>query len=240
MKKLIIGALFSSFIIVACNPTPIPDTFVRFVNTMPDSTGVKVFFAQDLISGETPVPFKGAFPSLTSFRTEKPTNLTYSLCPADLLDCPTVVKNKTINLVSNIQNTVFLIGTKMTTDDSGTDARPLEVLNFTSETATPSVGKARIRVLHALPNLDAKKLDLYITAPDAALSGFPPELLYKNIFDYRDLTAGSYQIRATAPAVTDTILVDSGTLALEAGKTYTAVLVKPDVNKLGVILLTDK
>ncbi len=240
MKKLIAGALFSSLAIVACNPTPIPDSFVRFVNTIPDSSGVKIFFAQDLISGETPIPFKAAFPSVTTFRAEKPSSLTYSLCPADLLDCPTVVKNKTVNLVSNVQTTVFLIGTKLTTDDLGTDARPLEILSLTSETAAPSVGKARIRVLHGLPNLDAKKLDLYITAPGAALSGFPPELLYKNVFDYRDLTAGSYQIRATAPAVTDTILVDSGTLALEAGKTYTAVLVKPDVNKLGVVLLTDK
>jgi hypothetical protein len=245
MRRLLAATVFLSAALMACNSGPTPTTEVRFFNAMPDSTGMKVFFAQDLIT-TTPngVDFRGAFPSTTTYRTLNAGTLTYSLCPADLLDCPTEVKNRTISLDGNKKTSVFLVGTKATNDNTGADARPLEILSLSNDTAAPAVGKARIRVVHVAPVVAAKNVDLFITAPSTDLSTIttPAQIAYKGTYDYRDLNAGSYRIRLTAPGVTSPVLVDSDTLVLEDGKTYTAVVNNPDAanSNKGVTLLTDK
>jgi hypothetical protein len=245
MKRLIASTVFLSAALMACNPGPTPTSEVRFVNAMPDSTGMKVFFSQDLIT-TTPngVDFRTAFPSNTAYRILNAGTLTYSLCPADLLDCPTEVKNRAIALDGNKKTSVFLVGTKATNDNTGADARPLEILSLSNDTIAPAAGKARLRVVHVAPVVAAKNVDLFITAPTTDLSTIttPAQISYKGTYDYRDLNAGSYRIRLTAPGVTSPVLVDSDTLVLEDGKTYTAVVTNPDAanSNKGVTLLTDK
>ena len=240
MKKIIIGAICSSLALIACNPIPIPDTLVRFVNTAQDSLGMKVFIEGKRISSDTPIAFKGAFPSLNTYQTVKAGTLVYSLCPDIFQDCPTIVKDKSVTLSGNTQTSLFLVGTSATNDDTGADARPLEVLSLGSDTATPASGKVKIRVLHAVTALSAKKVDLYILVPNAPLGGLALPLDYKNTSSYNTFDAGTYRISATLPGVTDPAYVKSEVLTLESGKTYTAVLVNPDINGIGVVLQTDK
>lgn len=239
MKKIIAAVLVSSLGLMACNTTPsvIPNSQVRFVNTVQDSTGVNIFFGEDKINGTTPVPFKNSFPSATTYRTVVSGTLAYRMCLDDLYTC--TKPSETIALGGDKLTSVFLLGTKSATDDTGVNARPIEIISAVTDTAAPASGKIKIRVLHTATLPAANMVDIYITAPQDNLAGLPPQLSYKGIYDYRELAAGSYRIRATAVGVTSTALVDSDTLTLEAGKVYTAVITNPENGK-GVILLTDK
>jgi hypothetical protein len=237
MKKQITGILLSMLILSSCNTTPPADGSIKFVNAVSDSLGMNIFLTGERINGVTPIENKNAFPSLSGYRTSKPSNLTVSLCPALLEICPPVVSNQSINLASNDLKTAFLVGTATISDDNGADPRPLSILTFNSETTAPALGKAKIRVLHAATLPSAKSVGLHVTAPVGELLALPPSLNYKNMYDYAEVDAGSWRIRAT---VTSTTVVDSGTLTLENGKIYTAMIVNPDVNGLGVVLLTDK
>ncbi|MFN3266052.1 MAG: DUF4397 domain-containing protein [Deinococcales bacterium] len=245
MKRLIGAALFLSAALLACNLGPTPTSEVRFFNAVPDTIGVKVFFGQDLMTtAPNGVDFRAAFPGNTTYRTLNAGTLTYSLCPADLLDCPSEVKNRTVVLGGAKKTSVILVGTKASNDNTGVDARPLEIVSLSNDTVAPAAGKSRLRVVHAAAVVAAKAVDLFITAPDTDLTTIttPAQVNYKGTYDYRDLNAGTYRIRATEPGVVSPVLVDSDNLTLEAGKTYTAIITNPDAGNAnkGVTLLTDK
>ncbi len=238
MKKLIAGALLSSLALMACNPTPapiIPDSKIRFINASADSQGIRIFIGDTRVNSGSTL-FKEAFPSLTEYRTAKAGTLTYSFCLEAILTCPVLaVNNKVVSLTGDTKTSVYLLGTAATTDDTGTDARPLEIVTLSDESTAPAAGKVKLRILHAASAPAAKDVDIYITDPTAAITGIPPTLSYKASTVYRELTAGTWRVRATAPSVTNTTLVDSGTLTLVDGKVYTAMIVNDSV-----VLLTDK
>jgi Domain of unknown function (DUF4397) len=235
MKKLILGAIVSSLALMACTTPPPPaDTSVRFVNAVSDSGGIKIFIKGVRENAGTLTAFKNAYPSLTSYKTVKEGTLTYSLCPDNAQNCPVSVSDKTVDLIGKQKKSVFLLGTNDLTDDTGTTARPLELLNLSDETAAPAADKAKIRFLHAAPLPAAQNVDVYLTKPGDPISGFPAELSYKGNNTYREVVIGATQIRVTARGVTASTLIDSGTLTLEAGKVYTALIVNDSI-----VLLTD-
>jgi hypothetical protein len=240
MKKIITGLLLTSLSLMSCTPAIIPDTFVRYVNTSADSLGMKIYNKGIRVPSSPIVDFKGAFPSLSTYSMLKTGALTYSLCPELVQDCPSAVKDKNINLAAEAQTTVFLVGTTDIADDGGNDPRPIEVLALESQTPAPAAGKAKIRVLHAATPAAAKTIDLYILAPNAALTGLTIPLNYKGTSSYNTFDAGTYRISATLPGVTNSTVVKSDPITLEAGKIYTAVLINPDVNGVGTVFLTDK
>lgn len=94
----------------------------------------------------------------------------------------------------------------------------LEPLILTDEgPAFSSSTDFRLRVGHLAP--DAPEVDVYLTATGADLANVDPALT----FEYKDvITAGAipagddYQIRVTLPG-TETVVFDSGTIALPAG-----------------------
>lgn len=240
MKKIIAGLLLSSLGLMACTPAVIPDTFLRYVNASADSLGMKIYNKGIRVTDSPIVPHKGAFPSLNTFLTLKTGSLTYSLCPELVQDCPSGVKDKNLNLAAEALTTLLLVGTTDTSDDGGADPRPIEVLALDTQTPAPAAGKAKIRVVHAATPTTAKTVDLYILAPDAALTGLTVPLNYKGTSSYNTFDAGTYRVSATLPGVTNSTVVKSDPITLEAGKIYTAVLINPDVNGVGTILLTDK
>ncbi len=240
MKKIILSALISSLGLMACTPPVIPDTFVRYVNASSDSTGMKIFNKGTRVPDSGVVNFKSTFPALGAYLTLKTGSLTYSLCPEFLQECPTTVKDKTVNLAAEAQTSLFLIGTADVADDGGANPRPMDLLVLESQTTAPAAGKVKIRVLHAATPAAAKTVDVFILAPDAALGGTAPSIDYKNTTSYFTLDAGTYRVSATLPGDTSSVVVKSDPLTLDAGKIYTTVLVNPDVNKIGAVLLTDK
>ncbi len=232
MKKTFAGLFLLSLGLLSCTPTIIPDTSLRFVNSVNDSGGLKVFLKGERENVGSLLAYKQALPSLNSYKILKEGTLTYSLCPDNSQDCPIAVKDKTVALVGLEKKSIYLVGTASPNDDVGTDARPLEVVVVKDEAATPITGKAMIRILHTANLPSAKTVGVHITAPDAPLLVLPSNLNYKANTDYVALDAGNWRIRGTVAANT---VMDSATLALEANKTYTAILVND-----AVVLLTDK
>ena len=96
---------------------------------------------------------------------------------------------------------------------------------FLPDDNTESVeGNAKIRVIHFAT---APTVDVYLTAPDEDLEAVSPTLASMGGFDasdYLEVPSGDYQIQATA-ARSKTVLIDGGTLAVDAGEVRTAVVV---------------
>ena len=82
-----------------------------------------------------------------------------------------------------------------------------------------AAGNLRAQVVHAAPNAPA--VDVYVTAPGAALAGSTPvnvgALAYGEYTGRAEVPAGDYRIRVTAAGNPGAVVYDSGTLALAAG-----------------------
>lgn len=82
-----------------------------------------------------------------------------------------------------------------------------------------AAGNLRAQVVHAAP--DAPAVDVYVTAPGAALAGSMPvnvgALSYGDATGRAEIPAGDYRIRVTAAGNPGAVVYDSGTLALAAG-----------------------
>ena len=81
-----------------------------------------------------------------------------------------------------------------------------------------AAGNLRAQVVHSAPNAPA--VDVYLTAPGAALTGSTPvnvgALAYGGYTGRAEVPAGDYRIRVTAAGNPGTVVYDSGTLALAA------------------------
>jgi hypothetical protein len=229
MKNNFVALLISSLALASCTPPDPGTSQVRFVNGVTDSTSMNVYFGQDK-KNTSAVPFRSAFPSTETYSPVTGGNVAYSLCLDDLLDCSK--KDQAFTAVKDDATTVLLVGTKATADDTATVPRPLEIVSFSDKTTIPAEGKARLRIVHAATVEGANKVDVYLSDPNAALTGFPVELLYKAKTEYRDWPAGVQSIRVTAPGVTNSVLVDSGPFTLVASKIYTFVIFNTGVSTL--------
>jgi Domain of unknown function (DUF4397) len=104
----------------------------------------------------------------------------------------------------------------------------IEPLIIDDDGAAPASGQVKVRVVHGAPSAPA--VDVYVTAPNAALTGSTPTLAnvpFKTISSVLQVAAGSYQIRVTA-AGSKAAVFDAGTVALAAGADL--VLVAVDQN----------
>jgi hypothetical protein len=82
-------------------------------------------------------------------------------------------------------------------------------LIFTANRTTPEPGTARVRVLHAAAS--APSVDVYVTAPEAAIANAQPTLSnvpFKAISDYLTVTAGTYDVSVTV-AGTKTVAIQA-------------------------------
>jgi hypothetical protein len=102
----------------------------------------------------------------------------------------------------------------------GEVADPIDTLVVSNPSgAAIATGNLRAQVVHAAP--DAPAVDVYVTAPGAALAGSTP--VNVGALDFGEFTgrieapAGDYQIRVTAAGNPGAVVYDSGTVALAAG-----------------------
>jgi Domain of unknown function (DUF4397) len=210
---------------------------VRAIHASVDTPAVDVLVDGTKAGG--PLEFKSAFPGLNNQYASLDSgsrNLKVCAAPADTT-CPI---NATLTLVADTRYSVIALGTIATTDDSGTDARPLEPLVLTDTEAAPAAGKTKVRFVHAASLVAAKTVDIYVTAPDGALTtATKANFNYKDNSGYLEVPAGSYRVRITAPG-SKTVLIDTGTtgVGLGDGKLYTAIAVNP-TGTAGVVLLND-
>ncbi len=87
---------------------------------------------------------------------------------------------------------------------------------------TPAAGQVKLRVVHAAP--DAPAVDVYVTAPQASLTGTSPTLsfAFKQVVPASgrpglQVPAGDYRIRVTPAGAASNVIFDSGTVPLAAG-----------------------
>jgi hypothetical protein len=78
-------------------------------------------------------------------------------------------------------------------------------------------GSTRLRVVHAAPA--APQVDVYLTAPDAALAASAPagSLAFGQDLGPTEVPAGSYRVRVTAAGNPGALVFDSGTITLTDG-----------------------
>lgn len=93
----------------------------------------------------------------------------------------------------------------------------LEPVIINQPRTSVAAGSARAFVLHAAP--DAPRVDVFVTTPDADLTGTAPlgTFSYKETLGPVDVTAGDYQIRVTPEGDVSTVVYDSGTVTLNDG-----------------------
>jgi hypothetical protein len=122
-----------------------------------------------------------------------------------------VVLDRRLALEFSTQYTVLAVGRV---------ADPIDTLVVSNPDGSPiATGNLRAQVVHAAPAAPA--VDVYVTAPDAALAGSTPvnvgPLAYSEFTGRVEIPAGSYRVRVTAAGNPATLVYDSGTLALPAG-----------------------
>jgi len=106
----------------------------------------------------------------------------------------------------------------------------------------PASGNLKVRVVHGAPGVPA--VDIYVTAPDAALPATPTiaALAYKGAAPQSgqnalEIPAGSYRVRATAAGQT-ALAFDSGAIALSAGSDLLLIAVPAAGSASPIALLT--
>jgi len=105
---------------------------------------------------------------------------------------------------------------------------------FPDTVSAPASGKARVRVLNTSPA--AGSVDVYVTAADADLATATPQATAVDVEEgskYVETNGGTYRVRLTA-AGTKTVKLDMQSVALEAGKVRTIIVL--DANAGGTPL----
>ncbi len=251
MKTLIPMLVISSLGLTACpqQPATAPTAQVRFVHAVSDVAAVDVYVAP---TKGTTLPSNTAFAQNLSYKSTSPASgfkgvdLTnppkLSVCVASGVLCPVQDASLTLNASKN--QTIVIVGTASTNDDSGATPRPLEALALPNdEAASTTATNFKLRLVHAAATTSADKVDIYVTAPDADITGVLPttsNVSYKASTPYLESAAGTYRVRVTTPS-SKTAIIDSGPITLTAGKVYTAVAVTPLAGPTsGAVVLTDK
>jgi hypothetical protein len=129
---------------------------------------------------------------------------------------PTVIGPVNLTLTENTAYSVIAVGEVAA-------IRPLVIANTI---APPSAGTFRAQVVHAAPNAPA--VDVYLTAPMALLSQSVAvgRLAFGERTDPTSAPAGDYRIRVTLPNDPNTVVFDSGTVALPSGADLMVVAVE--------------
>ena len=93
----------------------------------------------------------------------------------------------------------------------------IEPLVLTAPAADLAPGQARLRVVHGAPA--APQVDVYATAPDAALADSSPlgSFAFTENLGPLEVPADTYRIRVTPAGDPATVVYDSGPLVIEAG-----------------------
>lgn len=221
MLKTLLGglALGSLALGLACTSSrPESPASVRIVHASPDAPAVDAYVGDACLA-------KGAgYKAATPFLPVAPGNATIALNPAGTA---TPALTATAMLDSRNFYTVLAVG----------PLASLQTLVVPEEAAAPEAGKAKVRVVHAAPAAPA--VDVYVTAPGAALAGTAPAVsgaAFKAFSGVLQVPAATYQIRITA-AGTPTVVYDSGPVPVAAGADLVFAAVQQDLGPSPVTLL---
>jgi len=183
---------------------------VRVVHASADAPNVDVFAGSTKVLSD--VPYKAASGLLTVDAGDLPVKVTAT-------GSDKAVIAATLKLAKDTVTTVIALNT----------LAKIEPLVITESKLPPAAGKARLRVVHAAPAAPA--VDVYLTAPNAALAAATPTLSnvpFKGFSEGLEVAAGDYQVRVTTVG-SKTVVYDSGQVAVRAGADLLAMAI-PQVN----------
>lgn len=217
----LLSALAASVLLVGCSPDdpdPVRNASLRVVHASPDAPAVDVF------ANGTPVATNAAFKAATAFASlpAGTVNLVVKVAGTN-----TTVLSAQATLAPDSLTTVMAVNT----------AARLEPLVIPESPMGPAAGNLKVRVVHAAPA--APSVDVYVTAPSAALEAASPVLSnvpFKAFSDPLTVAAGEYRIRLT-PAGTKDVAYDSGTVPLVSGSDLVLAAVPQDRGASPVTLL---
>lgn len=171
-----------------------------------------------------------AFPDATDFIAVDPA--TYNVKVADADNSSAVVIDADLTLDTGSTYDVLAVGRLM---DSSIE--PLVLADDYRRVAT----EAKVRIVHASPA--AQDVDIYLTQPQADISGLEPTLAavpFEASTGFLGLAPGTYDITVT-PAGSKEAAIGPATVTIEANGVYTAIArdAAGGGTPLGLILLDD-
>lgn len=224
MKKIHqwLGLIAVASTLVACgggsdSAPPAATAQVRVIHASADAPAVDVYAGNMKVLSN--VPYKAASALLTVNAGMLPIKVTAT-------GSDTAVISATLDLAKDTVTSVIALNT----------LAKIEPLVITESQMGPPAGQARLRVVHAAPAAPA--VDVYITAPGAAIASANPTLSnvpFKGFSQGLDVAAGNYQVRVTTVG-SKTVVFDSGTLPVTAGADLLALAI-PQVNGTSPISL---
>ncbi len=124
---------------------------------------------------------------------------------------------------------------------AGRSSSSVNSLVLLDDNSMPPAGEMKLRVVNAAPDLGT--VDVYVTSPNTDITAVSPSiasLAYGASSTYLVLGGGSYQVQMTASG-TKSVLLNTGTVTVNAGQVSTAVAVNPvsGTSRFSAILLTD-
>ncbi|MCX8005890.1 MAG: DUF4397 domain-containing protein [Burkholderiaceae bacterium] len=187
-----------------------PNTRLRAVHASADAPAVDVAFAgQPIAQGAA---FKQAGPFVSLIAGSAP--LTVSVAGSG-----TGVLNETVTVAPERATTAVVVGSAAAGAPAG---KRLAAVLVEDSGAPPTAGQVKVRVVHGAPDVPA--VDIYVTAPAAALPPTPtvPALPYRGVAPASgaaalQVPAGEHRVRVTPAGQPGTIAFDSGAVTLPAG-----------------------
>jgi hypothetical protein len=195
-----------------------PKASVRILHASPDAPNVDV-----QVNGTT-VATNAAFKAATAFQT---INAGRGTVRVNAAGTSTTVISATPDFNSGRFYTVI----------AANRVASIEPLIIDDDGVTPSAGQIKVRVVHGAPSAPA--VDIYVTAPSAAIATATPTIAnvsFKAVSSTLQIAAGSYQIRAT-PAGSKTVVYDSGSVPIAAGANLVLVAVDQNIGASPISLI---
>jgi len=205
------------------NNSPSPSAQVRVVHGSPDAPAVDVLVDGGKVLDSVPYLASSGYLSVASGSRNLKVNV---------FNTATTVINADVSLTADAAYTV--IATNVVAS--------IEPLVLTDDLTSPAAGNIKLRLVHGAPSVGL--VDIYVTAPDADITGLTPTLSdvdFKQNSGYLEVPAGSYQVRIT-PAGSKTVAIDTGALTLNAGQIRTGIAVEAPGGglPLSALLLADQ
>jgi hypothetical protein len=237
VKRIFAGGLVvaSAVLLAACNsswnepnqppavtppppppPPPPAAALLQVIHASADAPAVNVLVDGEVPEGLDGVPFAAASPFLSLPPGEISASVNAILPDGSEVE---VLAAPALALESDVAYTVIAAGSTATLLGGG-NGTELQLFVLTRPVEA-TIDGVRLQVLHGSPS--APEVDVYVTAPGAALEG-AATFAFGEVLDLGTVPAAEYQIRVT-PAGSDTIVFDSGAVALPDGADLSVIAV---------------
>jgi hypothetical protein len=192
---------------------------LQVVHASADAPDVNVLVNGAVPAGLAGVPFMAASPYLEVAAGTIDAAVNAILADGSEVE---VLTAPGVTLDADVAYTVIAAGSTSDLLGAAADGDPLQLFLLTRP-VVDAIDGVRIQVLHGSPS--APEVDVYVSAPDAELGSLTPATFaFGGVLDLDTVPAAEYRIRIT-PAGNDTVVFDSGAVALPDGADLSIVAV---------------